>query len=168
MNAKYRFKNKFIDLGAWALSVVAFFLRIGGIQGEDRGRDETHEGRSRENIMAILRLTAWSAAALAASISVGHAGPCSRQIDRMQARLDAMLEARAAAGPTGRESARATMSRQPTPRSIGAAEARLGELPAQTADVVKRGMARARAADSAGDKRGCERALADVRRAIGR
>jgi len=167
MNAKYRFKNKFIDLGAWALSVVAFFLRIGGIQGEDRGRDETHEGRSRENIMAILRLTAWSAAALAASISVGHAGPCSRQIDRMQARVDAQFAAKAAAGPAARESTDALMHRQPTPGSVAAAERRFGETTSKTVEAVASAMAAAREADRVGDRDACDRALAEVQRTIG-
>ena len=119
-------------------------------------------------MMAILRLTAWSAAAFAASISVGHAGPCSRQIDRMQARVDAMLEARAAAGPAGREGTGALLSHQPTPRSIAAAEERLDRLPPQKAQHIEQAMARARTSDSAGDRRACKRALADVRRVIGR
>jgi hypothetical protein len=49
--------------------------------------------------MTIQRLMALSAAALAVSMSAGYAGPCSREIDRVQARVDAKLEAIARAGP---------------------------------------------------------------------
>ena len=104
-------------------------------------------------------------AALLLSIAGSHAGPCSPQIDRMQARVDAMIAATAAAGPTGRESDAALMNRQPTPGSIAAAEERLGE--GARAQRALAAMAQARAADQAGDNGACERALADVQRAIG-
>jgi hypothetical protein len=85
----------------------------------------------------------------------------------MQARIDAKMGQKAAAGPAARESTAATTHRQPTPGSIAAAEEKLGEVSAQTAEAIARDMARARAADSAGDNSACERALADVQRAIG-
>ena len=113
------------------------------------------------------RFFVFGAIAFAASMSASYAGPCSDQIDNMQARIDAKLEAKAAAGPTAREGAGAGMSDQPTPRSMATAEERLGEISAQTVDAVRQAMLRARAADSAGDKNACEQALADVRRAIG-
>jgi hypothetical protein len=117
--------------------------------------------------MNIQRLLVAGAAALVASTSASYAGPCSHEIDRMQAAIDARLEAKAAAGPAARESTAATMNRQPTPGSIAAAEARLGEVSPQTIEAVAAAMARARQADSAGDKSACEQALADVQRAIG-
>jgi hypothetical protein len=117
--------------------------------------------------MAIRLWVILSAVALAAPISASLAGPCSPEIERTQARIDATLGAKAAAGPAARESAAATMHRQPTPGSIAAAEERLGDVPAQTAEAVALAMARARAADGAGDKTACEQALADVQRAIG-
>jgi hypothetical protein len=107
------------------------------------------------------------AAAFAASAGAVHAGPCAQQIDLMQARFDAKLEAAARKGPTGRESIAATDSRQPTPDSIAAAEAKLGDISPGTVEVIETGMARARKADAAGDKGACEQALADVQRAIG-
>ncbi len=81
----------------------------------------------------------------------------------MQARMDAKVEAKAAAGPTGRQGAGAGMHVQPTPRSMAAAE---GVSP-QMIDTVRQAMLRARAADSAGDKSACEQALADVQHALG-
>jgi hypothetical protein len=117
--------------------------------------------------MTTPRRVLLSAAAFVASLSPGLAGPCSDAIDSMQARIDAKLEAKAAAGPTAKEGIAAGMSDQPTPRSIAAAEEKLGEISPQTVDAVRQGMAGARAADSAGDKSACEKALADVQRAIG-
>jgi hypothetical protein len=82
-------------------------------------------------------------------------------------RINAALGARAAAGPSARESAGALLHRQPTPGSIAKAEEKAGEVSTEKADIVERAMARARTADAAGDKNGCEAALAEVQRAIG-
>ena len=117
--------------------------------------------------MTIPRLMMLRAAALAVSTSSSYAGPCTLEIDRMQVRIDAKLNAIAAAGPTARESTAATTDRQPTPGSIAAAEERLGELPPDTIAALAQAMTRARAADSASDKSACEQALADVQRALG-
>jgi hypothetical protein len=115
--------------------------------------------------MSIHRLGMLGAAALGLWIVPGQAGPCSHDIDRMQARVDAVIAATAAAGPTGRESSAATTHHQPTPGSIAAAEERLGE--GARAERALAALARARAADAAGDRGGCERALADVQRVLG-
>jgi hypothetical protein len=95
------------------------------------------------------------------------AGPCSPQIDAMQAKIDARLAAAAAAGPSGKETTAATMDRQPTPKSIAEAEVKLGDISAQTVQAVGDAMARARKADLAGDKAGCEQALSDVKKTMG-
>ena len=115
--------------------------------------------------MTIARLLVLGAAALAASMGAGYAGPCSHEIDRMQAQVDAKLAAAAAAGPTGRESTAATMHRQPTPGSIVAAEEKLGE--GARAERALAALAQARAEDRAGNQSACERALADVQRVLG-
>ena len=107
------------------------------------------------------------AAALAASMSAGSAGPCSHEIDRVVAEINAKLGAKAAAGPSARESTSATTHRQPTPGSIAAAETRLGDVSSQKVETVAAAMVRARKADDAGDQRACEQALADVQRALG-
>ena len=107
------------------------------------------------------RMMAWSVA-LAASAS--YAGPCSDDIGRMQGRVDAKLETKAAAGPFAPESAAAGMSDQPTPRSMATVEERLGEISPQTVNAIEQAMARARAADG---KAACEQALAEVQRALG-
>jgi hypothetical protein len=117
--------------------------------------------------MMIRRLMVLSATALVASTVAGYAGPCSHDIDLMQSRVDAKLEAKAAAGPSARESGAATMHRQPTPGSIAAAESKLGEVSSDQVKAVEAAMARARKADLANDKSACEQALADVQRAIG-
>jgi hypothetical protein len=116
--------------------------------------------------MIIQRLLMLSAA-LAASTVAGYAGPCSHDIDLMQSRVDAKLEAKATTGMGARESTAAMMHRQPTPSSVAAAESKLGEVSSDTVEAVKAAMARARKADLANDKSTCEQALADVQRAIG-
>ena len=117
--------------------------------------------------MITLRSATLGAAACLASMSMSYAGPCSGEIDRVQARVDAKLDAVAATGPSGPESAAATRHQQPTPGSIAAAESRLGDFSAATVAAIKAGMTRAREADRAGDAAACEQALAGVRRAIG-
>lgn len=82
----------------------------------------------------------------------------------MQAKVDAAIEARAHAGPMGPQSQAADLRRQPTPGSIAAAEARLGEGDQMEKAVAA--LARARTADAAGDKSGCEQALAEAARAL--
>ena len=118
--------------------------------------------------MKIVRMLALSAVAFAASISASLAGPCSAEIDAVVARINAALEAKAAAGSTAKEQG-VTAGRhvQPTPRSMAAAEAKLGEISPETVELVRQSMARARAADSAGDNVACKQALAEVQRAIG-
>jgi hypothetical protein len=117
--------------------------------------------------MILRRLLVPSAVALAMSPVAGYAGPCSQEIDLMQSRVDARLEAKAAAGPSARESTAATMHRQPTPGSIAAAESKLGGISSDQVKAVEVAMARARKADLANDKSTCEQALAEVQRAIG-
>jgi hypothetical protein len=85
----------------------------------------------------------------------------------MQARIDARLEAAAGSGPTAPVNSGAYLHRQPTPRSLAAAESRLGEVSPQTIEAVRVAMVRAREADRASDKRACTRALSNARRAMG-
>ena len=114
-----------------------------------------------------LQRFALSGAALVASVAASHAGPCSADIDATQRSIDATLEAKAAAGPAGKESTAAGMSHQPTPQSLAAAEEKLGDIPAATVAAIRQAMDRARTADSVGDRSACEAALADVKRLIG-
>ena len=100
--------------------------------------------------MSIDHLGVLAMAALALSIMPSRAGPCSQEIDSMQARIDAMIDT-AAAGSAG--------------HSIAAAEERLRE--GARAERAMAAMAQARVADWVGDAGACERALADVQRAIG-
>ena len=100
-------------------------------------------------------------------MSTSYAGPCSHEIDSVQAAIDAKLGAKAVAGPSARESTAATTHRQPTPGSIAAAESKLGDVSSQKVEAVAAAMARAREAYYAGDQSACEKALADVQRALG-
>jgi hypothetical protein len=115
--------------------------------------------------MRIHRLCVLVTAAIALSIVPSLAGPCSSEIDRLQPGVDALIAAAGVAGPAGRQSTAAMTHRQPTPSSIAAAEARVKE--GARADRARAAMARARAADRAGDTSACQRALADVQHEIG-
>jgi len=118
--------------------------------------------------MRIRKMAVACVTALAASMSTSYAGPCWDDIYNMQAKIDAMLQAKAAAGPPAPASAMVGLSDQPTPRSMATVEERMGEISPQTVHVVEEAMARARAADSAGDKAACEQALAEVHRTLGK
>jgi hypothetical protein len=85
----------------------------------------------------------------------------------VQGKIDAALETKAADGPPAIAEAMAGTSPQPTPRSLEAVEERMGEISPQTVNAIRQAMARARAADDAGDQAACEQALADVRRTLG-
>jgi hypothetical protein len=99
--------------------------------------------------MTVLQVAGVGAVVLLASTSIGYAGPCSVEIDSMQTRVDARLEAKAAAGPNAKESTDALTHRQPTPSSIARAEERLREMSAETVAAVKQALGRSRAVDSA-------------------
>lgn len=96
--------------------------------------------------------------------TMAQAGPCSRAIDRMQAQIDARLEAIAASGKTAKQSLAADQSRQPTPESIAAAEATLGE--GKGAQAALADLARARKFDQAGSAARCKREVRRARRAL--
>jgi hypothetical protein len=117
--------------------------------------------------MNMQRLLVACAVPFAASVSTSSAGPCLHEIDRVQHEIDALLDAKAGAGPAARESTAAMAHRQPTPGSIAAAEQKLGDISPQKREAVAAAMTRAREADRVDDKGACEQALADVRRALG-
>src|SRR5262249_2350260 len=117
--------------------------------------------------MRMQSIVVYAAAALAASISASYGGPCWDDLSALQAKVDAMLETKAADWPPATAEAMAGTSPQPTPRSLETVEERMGEISPQTVNAIRQGMERARAADDAGDKAACEQALANVRRTLG-
>ena len=116
--------------------------------------------------MSSRRFIALSVLLLAVHVTSSHAASCSNAIDMMQARIDAKLEAIAAAGPFVQPGVWAG-SAQPTPLGMAVVEQKMGELPGQKIDAVREAMAQARAANAAGQRRTCERALAKVAHLIG-
>jgi hypothetical protein len=94
---------------------------------------------------------------LAASTAV--AGPCTSSIDELQARVDTAIDRQAGAGPWKVESTDATRSRQPTPKSIAAAEGPAGKKYQHVLFLLKR----ARAADRAGNLARCNADLGTAR-----
>jgi mRNA-degrading endonuclease toxin of MazEF toxin-antitoxin module len=84
------------------------------------------------------------------------------------ARINAALEARAGAGAGAKEhSTVGGRHIQPTPRSMAAAEEKLGDVSAETIEQVNQAIMRARAADRAGDDVACQQELEVARRTIG-
>ena len=88
---------------------------------------------------------------------MGEAGPVR----------DASASAIAERGRFAPQSVAAGMSVQPTPRSMAAAEVKLGELNQHLIRNMRRAMTRARAADARGNARRCEKELSRVQRALG-
>jgi hypothetical protein len=120
-------------------------------------------------VMRIRRYPGPCAVLLSASMSASYAGPCLDRIGATQAKVDAKLEAIAAAGPPATPGdMEGPNSPQPTPLSMAGVEERMGEIRPETVQAIEQGMARARAADSNGDNAACERALAEVRRTLGK
>jgi hypothetical protein len=117
--------------------------------------------RSHRSLLQVLVLAALVVASFAAP---AHAGPCTAQIDAMQARVDARLEAVAARGRFGVEARAAKLQHQPTPDSIAGAEQRLDE--GWGATQAAAALDRARDADKSGDEGACIRALTQVRRTM--
>lgn len=87
-----------------------------------------------------------------------QAGPCTKDIERMDDRISAWLDKVAASEPEKRQSLGAQEHRQPTPRSIAEAEG----VPSARIARARDAMERARQADSAGNKADCEKALAEI------
>ena len=116
--------------------------------------------------MNIQRSTLACAAALVASMSVAYAGPCSPEITQVQDLIDARIHAKAGAANLP-ESTAAKTHHQPTPSSIAAAEAELGQMSLQEFTAVETAIARALEADSARDRSACAQALADVKSLLG-
>ena len=116
--------------------------------------------------MSIRDTIVLSAAASVMLTAPALAGPCSRAINRAQIQVDAKIAATAKAGKVAPESRAARLHHQPTPDSIAAAEGRLDEGTGGEAALAA--LARAREADRNNDGPACARALAEVRREIGR
>ena len=115
--------------------------------------------------MTVRYAMALSAAALVTSAA--EAGPCTNELYQADVAINKRLDMAAAQGKTASQSVGAQLHRQPTPGSIAAAEGKLGDLSDADAEAVGKDMDAARKADAAGDKAGCEKALADVRRILG-
>lgn len=94
-----------------------------------------------------------------------HAGPCAHSIDRVQAQVDAVIDARAGSGPWRPESLNALRNYQPTPRSIARADAASGN--GSGLQIALNALERARDADLSADVTGCNAQLNKARRALG-
>ena len=117
--------------------------------------------------MTIRQLLVISTSTLLVLTLPCQAGPCSKDIARTQAIIDAKLKLLAEASPSASQSTGAQLHRQPTPRSMAETEIKLGALSPAVLEKIEDAMARARKADIAGDTNACEQVLFEVLRAIG-
>jgi hypothetical protein len=108
-----------------------------------------------------------SAIALAFPAQASRANTCSPDIDRAWTQINAKIQARIGAGRSAPQNTIALLHRQPTQRSVAAAEETLVDmwLPMETAVAA---LARAREADRANDKMACESALEEMQQALAR
>jgi hypothetical protein len=98
--------------------------------------------------------------------TAARASQCSAEIDKVQAAVDAKIDAIAGSGRESAETRAARLHYQPTPALIAAAERRLHESEGATRALAA--LVRARKASRAGQKSACERALRQARAAIAR
>lgn len=117
--------------------------------------------------MTVRAALAFVAVACTLTPAVARAGPCTDAIYRANLAINARLDAAAAKGKTGTESTFATTNHQPTPATVAAAEAKLGDVPEADVNAVREYMQAARGADEAGDKQACEKALSQARSILG-
>jgi len=101
---------------------------------------------------------------LLVTIAPSQAGPCQASIDRVQARVDAVIATRAGQGPWKPESIDALRGYQPTPRSIAAAE---GGGNGSRVQRALNALDRARAADASGNVALCNAEVKRAGRALG-
>jgi hypothetical protein len=97
---------------------------------------------------------------LALVSSAVSAGPCTDRIYALDVALSKRLDAAAAEGHPAPQSLGAQLHHQPTPSSVAGAEAQVGDLSPAAAQAITEAMDEARKADDAGDRAGCELALA--------
>jgi hypothetical protein len=114
----------------------------------------------------IVRDATAAGMALILSAAVAHAGPCTDRIYQTGLDVAKLLNSAAAQGRPARQSAFATMHRQPTPGSIASAEQDAGDLTSEEVQAITEAMDEARRADDAGDRDGCEKALDDIDRML--
>jgi hypothetical protein len=107
-----------------------------------------------------------SAVALLLAVAPCLAGPCSKEIAETQAAFDAKLATAAANGPSATESTSATLHHQPTPATVAHAEAQLGDISSENAEIVTRALERAQDADLIGDATACQQQLAEAKEAL--
>src|SRR5690348_9872467 len=118
--------------------------------------------------MIVRRAAAIAGLTFILAAAPAHAGPCTDRIYETDLDVAKLLGSAAAEGRPAPESAFATMHRQPTPGSIASAERQAGDLTADQLQAVTEAMDEARHADDQGDDAGCEQAMNEVDRMLGR
>jgi len=96
-----------------------------------------------------------ASAVLGLDVVAAEAGPCAKKIAQFEKAVRQSAKS-SDAGPTGRESLGAKLSRQPTRKSVKQAEE-------QAQDTFDRALARAKALDAQGERAECMQALAKAK-----
>jgi hypothetical protein len=109
--------------------------------------------------LGAFALTSWAGAA--------QAGSCADEIYQADLAINKRLDEIAANGKGAKETTFATAHHQPTPATVAGAEANAGDIPASGVADIRKFMVEARQADDAGDKAGCEKALAEAKTIVG-
>jgi hypothetical protein len=91
------------------------------------------------------------------------AGPCAGDIHDVEIALNAKLDAIAGRGNGAAQTTAAQLHRQPTPNSIAAAEAKVGDISDSDVTKVRQFIDTARSADDSGNLEACHKALGDAR-----
>jgi hypothetical protein len=99
---------------------------------------------------------------LVLSAGTSYSGPCTQQISDVRDTQSKFLNEIAATAPAGKETAGATMHRQPTPSSVAQAEGR----PGKNVEAFEQAMQLAVKADEADNLAECEKALTEARRIL--
>jgi hypothetical protein len=115
-----------------------------------------HDRRDRANMNRRFAATLIVGLGVVPGIAPAHAGPCTTAIAQFEQAVR-QSAGNPDAGPMARQSIGAQLDRQPTPGSVKRADERAQATFAAT-------MARAKRLDARGDRTGCRRALAAVKR----
>ena len=116
--------------------------------------------------MTMRAVLAFLALAAALCPAPSRAGPCAEEIYQADVAINKKLDAIAARGKSGDESAFATSHHQPTPATVAGAEESLGDISESDVSAVRAFMQEARKADERGDKPACEKALSEARKIL--
>jgi hypothetical protein len=112
------------------------------------------------------RLALVTCSILLASLMMGHAGPCTADIERLKSEIDTKVKAQLAGNTSLTEALTAAVKGQPSPGAKANAPTAQSSAPLENMGTVYLALAQAVGADIVGDKSKCDQALAEARSAL--